>query len=173
MATDERRPIALCAAAMHGLGMHLGAWAARPGPASDYVSPELYQDIARIAEQAKLHAVFFADSLTITETGVERPRGALDPVVLLAMMSAVTERLGLVATASTIYDDPYSLARRFGTLDHISHGRVGWNAVTSVDSLPSITVDRTSRWQGPCRSRKARRAGPSSSRPAPRSRGAS
>jgi len=123
----------LCASVMHGVGMHLGAWIMRDGEAADYVSPELYTEIARTAEEAKLHGVFFADSLTISETGVERPRGALDPVMLLALMSAATRNVGLIATASTTYDDPYLLARRFGTLDHISHGRAGWNAVTSVD----------------------------------------
>lgn len=133
MTHSETKPMILCASAMHGVGMHLGAWLARDGEARDYVSPELYLEVARTAEAAKLHGVFFADALTISESGVERPRGALDPVMLLAMMSAATEHVGLIATASTTYDDPYLLARRFGTLDHISGGRAGWNAVTSVD----------------------------------------
>jgi FMN-dependent oxidoreductase (nitrilotriacetate monooxygenase family) len=77
--------------------------------------------------------MFFADSFTNSEAGTKRPCPALDPVIMLTYMAAVTRRLGLVATASTTYDDPYLLARRFGTLDHLSAGRAGWNVVTSAD----------------------------------------
>jgi FMN-dependent oxidoreductase (nitrilotriacetate monooxygenase family) len=121
----------LCAALMHGTGMHLGSWLVREGAASDYVSPELAVTMARVAEEAKLHAVFFADGLTNYEAGTDRPTGALDPVMILQLMAGVTSRLGLVSTASTTYNDPYSLARRFGTLDHLSHGRAGWNSVAT------------------------------------------
>jgi FMN-dependent oxidoreductase (nitrilotriacetate monooxygenase family) len=121
----------LCAALMHGTGMHLGSWLVRDGAASDYVSPEHVVTMARTAEEAKLHAVFFADGLTNAEAGTDRPNGALDPVMILGLMAGVTSRLGLVSTASTTYNDPYSLARRFGTLDHLTHGRAGWNSVAT------------------------------------------
>ena len=123
--------IILCAALMHGTGMHLGSWLVRDGAASDYISPELAVTMARTAEEAKLHAVFFADGITNFEAGTDRPTGALDPTMILALMAGVTDRLGLVATASTTYSDPYSLARRFGSLDHLSHGRAGWNSVAT------------------------------------------
>jgi FMN-dependent oxidoreductase (nitrilotriacetate monooxygenase family) len=116
---------------MHGTGMHLGSWLVRDGAAGDYVSPELAVTMARTAEEAKLHAVFFADGLTNAEAGTDRPTGALDPTMILGLMAGATDRLGLVATASTTYSDPYSLARRFGTLDHLSHGRAGWNSVAT------------------------------------------
>jgi FMN-dependent oxidoreductase (nitrilotriacetate monooxygenase family) len=121
----------LTIALMHGLGMHTGAWMARDGDASDYLSPSLYTDIARTAEAGKLHAVFLAEQMTNQEVGAERPCGALDTVTVLALMAAVTERIGLVGTASTTYNQPYDLARRFATLDHLSRGRVGWNSIAT------------------------------------------
>jgi FMN-dependent oxidoreductase (nitrilotriacetate monooxygenase family) len=121
----------LSAALMHGLGMHLGAWMARDGDASDYVSPAFYKDIARTAEAGKLHALFLAEQLTNQEMGTERPAGTLDTATVLALMAAVTDRIGLVGTASTTYNQPYDVARRFATLDHLSQGRVGWNSVAT------------------------------------------
>jgi FMN-dependent oxidoreductase (nitrilotriacetate monooxygenase family) len=119
------------AALMHGLGIHLGAWMARDGEAADYVSPDLYQRLARKAEEGKLHALFLAEQITNQENGVDRPCGTLDAVTVLSFMAAVTERIGLVGTASTTYNQPYELARRFATLDHLSRGRVGWNSIAT------------------------------------------
>jgi FMN-dependent oxidoreductase (nitrilotriacetate monooxygenase family) len=121
----------LTAALMHGLGIHLGAWMARDGAASDYVAPSLYTELARKAEAGKLHALFLAEQLTNQENGVDRPCGTLDAVTVLALMAAVTERIGLVGTASTTYNQPYELARRFATLDHLSRGRAGWNSIAT------------------------------------------
>jgi FMN-dependent oxidoreductase (nitrilotriacetate monooxygenase family) len=128
---DAEPQMILTAALMHGLGMHTGAWMAREGDASDYLSPTLYTDIARTAEAGKLHAVFLAEQMTNQEVGTERPCGALDTVTVLALMAAVTEKVGLVGTASTTYNQPYDLARRFATLDHLSRGRVGWNSIAT------------------------------------------
>jgi FMN-dependent oxidoreductase (nitrilotriacetate monooxygenase family) len=121
----------LSAALMHGLGMHLGAWMARDGDAHDYVSPAMYKEIARTAEAGKLHALFLAEQLTNQEMGTERPAGTLDTATVLALMAAVTDRIGLVGTASTTYNHPYDVARRFATLDNLSQGRVGWNSVAT------------------------------------------
>jgi FMN-dependent oxidoreductase (nitrilotriacetate monooxygenase family) len=132
--TTQDSQLILCAALMHGVGMHMGAWSFRDGDADDYVSADLAVRVGRIAEEAKLHAVFYADALGIAESGTDRPVSALDPTMLLALISGVTSRLGLVATASTTYSDPYLLARTFGTLDHISRGRAGWNSVATFNS---------------------------------------
>lgn len=121
----------LTAALMHGLGIHLGAWMAREGEASDYVSPDLYAGLARKAEEGKLHAVFLAEQITNQENGVERPCGTLDAVTVLSYMAAATQKVGLIGTASTTYNQPYELARRFATLDHLSRGRVGWNSIAT------------------------------------------
>ena len=116
---------------MHGSGHHEAAWrlpASRPGSPLDL---EHYRHAATIAENAKLDSIFFADGLS---TGMDVRRnlmGVLEPIGLLAALSAVTTRIGLIATASSSYNEPFNLARRFASLDHMSNGRAGWNLVTS------------------------------------------
>lgn len=102
---------------------------------------EFYLDVAQLAERAKLDALFFADvavtqSVDLLDKGDASaglfPRAmALEPMSLLPALAAVTSKLGLVATGSTTYSDPYTIARRFAAIDQISHGRGGWNLVTS------------------------------------------
>ena len=125
----------LCAALMHGVGMHLGAWLARDGEASDYLTSDLYKEVARTAEAGKLHALFLADGITNSMSGLDRPSGSLDPVTVLSVMAAVTERIGVVGTASTTYNQPYDVARKFATLDHLSGGRAGWNSVATQHAM--------------------------------------
>lgn len=120
-----------------GLGMHLAAWQARGGRVEDYVDPGFYRAMAMTAERGKLHGIFLADTLTNAEEGTDRPAlGALDPAVLLAVMASVTTRIGLIGTASTTFNEPYDLARRYATLDHLSKGRAAWNAVTTF--VPAV-----------------------------------
>ena len=123
----------LTAALMHGLGAEFGAWRVREGDASDYVSSKFYLDIARLGEAGKLHGLFLAEQMTNKDTGTQRPCGAMDTGIVLSHMAAVTSRIGLVGTGSTTYNQPYELARRFGTLDNLSGGRTGWNAVTTAN----------------------------------------
>ena len=125
----------LTAALMHGLGHQPGAWRVRLGPATDYVSPDMYATIARKAEAGKLHVLFLAEQITSLEVGAQRPCGAMDTASVLSFMAAVTDRIGLVGTASTTYNQPYDIARRFATVDHLSKGRVGWNAVTTAHAV--------------------------------------
>lgn len=125
----------LSAALMHGLGHQPGAWRVRKGPSSDYVSADMYAAIARKAEEGKLHVVFLAEQITNQEVGATRPCGAMDTASVLSYMAAVTSRIGLVGTASTTYNQPYDLARRFATVDHLSKGRVGWNCVTTAHAV--------------------------------------
>ncbi|MGE3244771.1 MAG: NtaA/DmoA family FMN-dependent monooxygenase [Beijerinckiaceae bacterium] len=125
----------LSAALMHGLGHQPGAWRARKGPSSDYVSPDMYARIARKAEEGKLHVLFLAEQITNQEVGATRPCGAMDTAAVLSYMAAVTSRIGLVGTASTTYNQPYDIARRFATVDHLSRGRVGWNCVTTAHAV--------------------------------------
>lgn len=144
----------ILSASVMGLGMHLGAWMARDGAADDYVRVETYAEVARSAEAAKLHALFFADALTNAEEGTERPSlGALDPTIVLTAMASATSRIGLVGTVSTTYTEPYEVARRIATLDHLSNGRAGWNSVATF--IPAVAAmfngrglpDRTSRYE--------------------------
>jgi len=122
----------LNAAVMYGMGQLHDAWRAREGDADDYITGSYYRRIAKTVERGKIHGVFLAEQITNAETGAERPTGALDTATVLAHMAAVTERIGLVGTASTTYNEPYEVARRFGTLDHLSEGRAAWNMVTSA-----------------------------------------
>jgi FMN-dependent oxidoreductase (nitrilotriacetate monooxygenase family) len=91
-----------------------------------------FQQLARTAERGTFDSIFFADSPVLHGDVGQRPYGGLEPTVLLGAIAAVTERIGLIATASTTYNDPYNLARRFASLDHISGGRTGWNVVTTA-----------------------------------------
>ncbi|MBO9538892.1 LLM class flavin-dependent oxidoreductase [Herbaspirillum sp.] len=93
-----------------------------------------YVKVAQIAEAAKFDAVFLADNAAIVEQIDFRPITALEPTVLLATVAAATTRIGVIGTASTSYNEPYNIARRFATLDHVSGGRAGWNIVTTADA---------------------------------------
>jgi FMN-dependent oxidoreductase (nitrilotriacetate monooxygenase family) len=123
----------LTAALMHGLGAEFGAWRVREGDAADYVTSKFYKEIARLGEAGRLHALFLAEQMTNRDTGTERPCGAMDTGIVLSHMAAVSEHIGIVGTGSTTYNQPYELARRFGTLDNLSGGRTGWNAVTTAN----------------------------------------
>jgi alkanesulfonate monooxygenase SsuD/methylene tetrahydromethanopterin reductase-like flavin-dependent oxidoreductase (luciferase family) len=76
--------------------------------------------------------LFLADSPVLWNDLGRRPGGTLEPTVLLTALAGVTERVGLIATASTTYNEPYNLARRFASLDIISGGRAGWKVVTTA-----------------------------------------
>src|SRR4029078_5713912 len=96
----------LSAALMHGLGHQPGAWRVRQGPSADYDSPDMYAAIARQAETGTLHVLFLAERITNLEVGAKRPCGAMDTASVLSYMAAVTSRIRLVGTASTIYNEP-------------------------------------------------------------------
>jgi len=115
-----------------GLGMHPAAWRYGERRGDAYLDLDYYREIAQVAEQGKLHALFLADTLVASEEAYQRPNlGAMDPLNVLSALAAITRQIGLVATASTTYNEPFNLARRFMTLDHLSKGRAGWNVVTT------------------------------------------
>jgi len=113
-------------------GIFAGAWRAPDGDPRAAFSLDHYLTTARIAEAAKLDAVFLADTPVLTPDVAHRPEYALEPTVILAGIAAHTRRIGLIATASTSYNEPYNIARRFAALDHLSRGRAGFNAVTTA-----------------------------------------
>ena len=112
-------------------GHHESAWRHPDATTRALTDLELYLGAARIAEAAKFDAVFLADALVAQNNGGLVASGALEPIALLSALAALTERIGLIGTASTTYSLPYTLARQFATLDHLSKGRAGWNIVTS------------------------------------------
>ena len=116
---------------IHSRGHHEASWrhpAASPLSLSDI---HYYQALAQQAEAGLFDSVFLADQLALGDDIAHGPRTALEPITVLAALAVSTSRIGLVATASTTYMEPFNLARQFASLDHISRGRIGWNIVTS------------------------------------------
>lgn len=112
-------------------GHHEASWrhpGASPLPLTDI---RYYAGMAQRAERALFDSIFLADQLALAPDVASAPRTWLEPVTVLAALAGATERIGLIATCSTTYTEPFNLARQFGSLDHISGGRVGWNIVTS------------------------------------------
>lgn len=133
---DRPRQLKL-ATFIHNGGAHPGGWR-YPGAGSvDLHDFDLYRRLACKAEAGKFHCYFSGDAqgyhhiagrdaYAASDNG-----GKLEPITLLAALSAVTRHIGLIGTVSTTHNEPYSVARRFASLDHLSHGRAGWNVVTS------------------------------------------
>jgi N-acetyl-S-(2-succino)cysteine monooxygenase len=118
---------------LHDIGHHEAAWRLPESNPFDTVNVEHYIKLARLAEAGKFDSIFFADSPSLQNDPRYRPIGILDPIPLLAALAVSTKHIGLIATASTSYGEPYDLARRFASIDHISGGRVGWNIVTTAN----------------------------------------
>jgi FMN-dependent oxidoreductase (nitrilotriacetate monooxygenase family) len=116
---------------IHGRGHHEAAWRHPLSSPLALTDIRYYQDLAQRAERGLFDSIFLADQLALGEDASQAARTWLEPITVLAAVAAVTERIGLIATASTTYTEPFNLARQFGSLDHISQGRVGWNIVTS------------------------------------------
>ncbi|MEX3947337.1 LLM class flavin-dependent oxidoreductase [Paraburkholderia sp. EG287B] len=112
------------------------AWRLAGADPRAFVDVAHYVRVAQLAESAKFDAVFLADNAAIIDQIDFRPITALEPTVLMASIAAATTHIGVIGTASTSYNEPYNIARRFATLDHVSRGRAGWNVVTTAD-LPS------------------------------------
>jgi FMN-dependent oxidoreductase (nitrilotriacetate monooxygenase family) len=116
---------------IHDVGHHEAAWRL---PESDPFAPndvDFYIRLAQTAEAGALDSIFFADAPALFADPAFRPASFIEPTVMLAAIAVSTQRIGLIATASTTYNSPYNLARRFAAVDHISRGRAGWNIVTT------------------------------------------
>lgn len=124
-------------------GHHEASWRLPESNPQASTDVRHYQNLARIAERGKFDSVFFADSPVIFGNVRRRPAGKLEPTVLLTALAAATEKIGLIATASTTYNDPYNLARRFASVDVVSGGRAGWNVVTTAgpDAARNFGID--------------------------------
>ncbi|MFC6792200.1 LLM class flavin-dependent oxidoreductase [Methylobacterium komagatae] len=115
-------------------GVYPSAWRLPESRPDAFIDIDHFVRVARIAERGKLDAIFLADTPAINDRIDYRPFNALEPTVVLAAVAAATSHVGLVATASTTYNEPYNLARRFASLDLVSRGRAGWNVVTTADA---------------------------------------
>lgn len=126
-----------------GVGHHEAAWRHPRTDAHRVLDVRHFQNLARIAERGKLDSVFFADTLAVGPRIERNTLAVFEPVTLLSAIATATARIGLIATASTSYNEPFNLARKFASLDHISGGRAGWNIVTSgsVDEAYNFGLD--------------------------------
>jgi FMN-dependent oxidoreductase (nitrilotriacetate monooxygenase family) len=151
--TKKSRQLHLNAFLM-SVGHHEAAWRLPESDPRADTNIEHFQNLARIAERGKLDSLFLADIPVLWNSIGRRPADTLEPTIVLTALAAVTSRIGLIGTASTTYNEPYNLARRFASLDHVSRGRAGWNIVTTagveaarnfnLDELPAH-VDRYAR----------------------------
>jgi FMN-dependent oxidoreductase (nitrilotriacetate monooxygenase family) len=125
-------------------GQHEASWRLPGTPLNSEFDAHYFIDLARRAEAAKFDSIFFADAPGQWLPSDFQPQGSLDPLILLTAIAVATERIGLIGTVSTTFNSPYNLARRFGSLDHISGGRAGWNIVTTSDKdiARNFGVDR-------------------------------
>jgi FMN-dependent oxidoreductase (nitrilotriacetate monooxygenase family) len=135
---------------MRGIGYHPAAWRHPDVPSDGTLRFEHYVRNAQMAEQGKFDMIFFADGIGIRERDL--PKGSLarsgyeivelEPMTLLPALAALTKHIGLVTTASTTYNEPFHVARKFATLDIISGGRAGWNVVTSWSDAEARNFNR-------------------------------
>jgi FMN-dependent oxidoreductase (nitrilotriacetate monooxygenase family) len=116
---------------IHGRGHHEASWRHPAGSPLALTDIRYYQDLAQRAEAALFDSIFLADQLALGGDVAQAPRTWLEPITVLAALAVATERVGLIATASTTYTEPFNLARQFASIDHISNGRAAWNIVTS------------------------------------------
>jgi len=146
---------------MRPVSIHTGAWR----------YPDAYPDanfnfghlkrFAQKLEAGKFDAFFMADHLAVLNMPVEALKRShtptsFEPFTLLSALAGATERIGLVATASTTFDEPYHIARRFASLDHLSNGRAGWNIVTTANPDAALNFGRDDHMDHDERYRRAR-----------------
>lgn len=114
------------------IGHHEAAWRLPESDPNANLDIQHYISLARTAERGRFDSVFLADSPVLFANPERRPSGKLEPTIILTAIATATERIGLIGTASTTYNEPYNLARRFASLDFVSGGRAGWNIVTTA-----------------------------------------
>jgi FMN-dependent oxidoreductase (nitrilotriacetate monooxygenase family) len=125
MSRPDRGPGLVLAILLGGVARN---WRKPWSRSAEIADLSLYCDLARKAEAAKIHSIFLADALPASGT----PEPSFEPVTLLSALAPLTERIGLIASISTTFTEPYNLARQVASLDRLSAGRAGWNLVTSA-----------------------------------------
>jgi FMN-dependent oxidoreductase (nitrilotriacetate monooxygenase family) len=144
-------------------GHHVAAWRHPDAWAGNGLNFAQYRQLAQTAERAKFDMVFLADGVAVRRD--DKNLDALsrhgqivhfEPLTLLSALSAVTEHIGLVATASTTYNEPYHIARKFASLDYLSGGRAGWNVVTSASEAEAHNFNRDYHMEHALRYERAR-----------------
>ncbi len=137
MRADRPNEMMRLGAFFHPTGNHVAAWLHPEAQIDAGTNFKHYARLAQTAEKGKFDLMFLADALAVRDGKLAalsrwpQYMAYFDPVTLLSAIAALTEHIGLVATATTSYNEPYNIARKFASLDHISGGRAGWNVVTS------------------------------------------
>ena len=137
----------------HPTGHHVASWL-HPGAQIDAgTNFRHYVELAQMSERAKFDLMFLADALAVRDGNLEalsrwpQYMAYFEPITLLAGIAGLTERIGLVSTATTSYNEPYNIARKFASLDHISGGRAGWNVVTSANLSEAFNFGRDEHYE--------------------------
>ena len=129
-------------------GHHVASWRHPDADPDAGVNFQHYAKLAQAAEQAKFDMIFLGDNYAVRDTHPEALRRSaqyianFEPLTLLSGLAALTKHIGLIATASTSYNEPFHVARNFSSLDHISSGRAGWNMVTSAQEAEAHNFGR-------------------------------
>jgi len=127
-----------------GYGLDAGAWRMPGADPTAYTNMDVYVELAKIAERGKIQMLFMADTPALTvDLSNQPPQSSMDPMLALTVIARETERIGLVATLSTTFNEPYNIARQLKTLDVLSNGRAGWNAVTTSNQAAAANYGST------------------------------
>ncbi|MEA2730085.1 MAG: hypothetical protein QOF70_4560 [Acetobacteraceae bacterium] len=137
----------------HPTGHHVASWLDETAQIDAGTNFRHYVELARTAERGGFDLMFLADAVAVRDGQPEALRrwpqymAYFEPLTLLSAIAAVTEHLGLVATATTSYNEPYNVARKFASLDLISGGRAGWNVVTSSNESEAFNFGREAHFE--------------------------
>ena len=123
---------------VHSRGHHEASWRHPKSSPKALTDISYLTDAARTAELGLFDSIFLADTLVVNDDVAQAPRLWLEPISTLGALAMATKKIGLIATASTTYMEPFNLARQFASLDHVSAGRIGWNIVTTW-SVPAAS----------------------------------
>ena len=141
-------------------GHHIAGWRHPSVDARGIAGIDFYTQAARLAERGKFDLFFVGDMLAAREKDgrviAEGGLNNLDSISITSAISAVTERLGLVATLSTTYNEPAAIARRFASLDHITNGRAGWNIITTANDDAALNFSQKTHMEKTRRYERAR-----------------
>ena len=111
-------------------GHHEASWRHPLASPLEMTDIRYFQTLAKRAEEGLFDSIFLADTLAVWDDVERAARTWLEPLTVLGALAVSTQHIGLIATASTTYSEPFNLARQFSSLDHMSGGRAGWNIVT-------------------------------------------
>jgi FMN-dependent oxidoreductase (nitrilotriacetate monooxygenase family) len=124
-----------------GTGNHTAGWRYE-GAAASHIELPVIQEIARIAERGKFDLLFISDAMVMDPTDHPSFMCRFEPTTLISVLSAATTHIGLGATVSTSFSEPFNVARIFASIDHISGGRAAWNVVTSSNPKAALNFDQ-------------------------------